>query len=55
MDTNPSTNWVPRTRRLLVALQPTTYYPGKNIAIDEGLVPWKGNIHFKTFNAKKNQ
>ena len=31
----------------------TNYYPGKNIAIDEGLVPWKGHIHFNTFNAKK--
>ena len=29
------------------------YYPTKNVAIDEGLVPWRGNIHFRVFNPAK--
>ena len=31
----------------------TNYYPTKNIAIDEGLVPWKGKIHFRVDNSAK--
>ena len=31
----------------------TNYYPTKNIAIDEGLVPWRGNIHFRVYNPDK--
>ena len=31
----------------------TNYYPTKNIAIDEGLVPWRGNIHFRVYNPNK--
>ena len=31
------------------------YYPTKNIAIDEGLVPWRGNIHFMESGLKSYQ
>ena len=31
----------------------THYYPTKNIAMDEGLVPWRGNIHFRVYNPDK--
>ena len=31
----------------------TNYYPTMNIAIDEGLVPWRGNIHFRVYNPDK--
>ena len=31
----------------------TNYYPIKNNAIDEGLVPWRGNIHFRVYNPDK--
>ena len=29
------------------------YYPTQNIAIDEGLVPWRGNLHFRVYNPNK--
>ena len=31
----------------------TNYYPTNNIAVDEGLVPWRGNIHFRVYNPDK--
>ena len=32
---------------------PANYYPSKNIAIDEGLIPWRGNLHFRVYNPDK--
>ena len=29
------------------------YYPTKCLAIDEGIVPWRGNIHFRVYNPDK--
>ena len=37
----------------IIELFGKTYYPTKNIAIDEGLVPWHGNIHFRVYNLDK--
>ncbi|CAH1239258.1 PGBD4 [Branchiostoma lanceolatum] len=31
----------------------TTWYPGQQICIDEGMVPFRGNIHFRTYNPDK--
>ncbi|XP_066270739.1 LOW QUALITY PROTEIN: piggyBac transposable element-derived protein 4-like [Branchiostoma lanceolatum] len=31
----------------------TTWYPGQQICIDEGMVPFRGNIHFRTYNQNK--
>ena len=31
----------------------TNYYPTKNLAVDEGLVPWRVNIHFRVYNPDK--
>ena len=31
----------------------TNYYPTKNLAVDEGLVPCRGNIHFRVYNPDK--
>ena len=37
----------------IIELFGKNYYPTKNIAIDEGLVPWRGNIHFRVYNPDK--
>ena len=29
------------------------YYPTQNIALDEGLVPWRVNLHFRVYNPNK--
>ncbi|VDI01309.1 Hypothetical predicted protein [Mytilus galloprovincialis] len=29
------------------------YYPGQNLTIDECMVPWRGNLSFKTYNPDK--
>ena len=29
------------------------YYPHKEISIDEGVIPWRGNIRFRTYNPAK--
>ena len=37
----------------IIDLFSANYYPTKNIAVDEGLVPWRGNIHFRVYNKDK--
>ena len=27
--------------------------PGKNICIDEGMIPFRGKVHFKVYNSDK--
>ena len=29
------------------------YYPTKQLAVDEGLVPWRGHLHFRVYNPDK--
>ncbi|XP_069108218.1 piggyBac transposable element-derived protein 4-like, partial [Argopecten irradians] len=29
------------------------YNPNKNIAIDEGMIPWRGNLHFRVYSPDK--
>jgi len=31
----------------------SVYYPHQNLSIDEGTVPWKGNLRFKVYNPMK--
>ena len=33
----------------------TKYRPGKELSLDESTYPFKGRVHFKCFNPKKNQ
>ena len=31
----------------------TVYCPGPCLSLDEGMIPWRGNLHFKVYNPDK--
>ena len=39
--------------KTIVSRFSSVYYPSKNLSLDEGMVPWRGNLHFRVYNPDK--
>ena len=39
--------------KTIVSRFSSLYYPSKNLSLDEDMVPWKGNLHFRVYNPDK--
>ena len=39
--------------KTIVSILSSVYYPSKNLSLDEGMVPWRGNLHSRVYNSDK--